>query len=146
VALRPKRLLLGLWIALGIQLLGQIVDVKWHAAHGSHFRSASEQVQAHWVTWLGIAVMLVVSTAAVRSGHAKANRGFTVALVAAAFLALAQAWNFWEHAHGRPAVPAHVIMVGSRLGIMVAAGLATHEVLGWDKPEAVAFFRPPKRR
>jgi hypothetical protein len=28
----------------------------------------------------------------------------------------------------------------------VAAGLATHEVLGWDKPEAVAFFRPPKRR
>ena len=62
--LRPKRLLLGLWIALGIQLLGQIVDVKWHAAHGSHFRSASEQVQAHWVTWLGIAVMLVVRTRA----------------------------------------------------------------------------------
>jgi hypothetical protein len=146
VNLGRKRLLLGLWISFGIQLLGQIVDVKWHAAHGSHFRSASEQVQAHWVTWLGIAVMLAVSTAAVRSGEAKTHRGFLVALVASGFLALAQAWNFWEHAHGRAAVPAHVVMVVSRLGILVATGLATHEVVGRDQPEAVRYFRSPKGR
>jgi hypothetical protein len=141
---KAKRVLLGLWISLGIQLLGQIVDVKWHAAHGSHFRSASEQVQAHWVTWLGIAVMLAVSAAAVRSGRPQASRGFLVALVGSGFLALAQAWNFWEHAHGRPAELAHVIMVVSRLAILVATGLATHEIVGRDAPEAAGFFRPPK--
>ena len=32
-----RRLLLGLWIGVAIQVVGQIVDVSWHAAHGSHF-------------------------------------------------------------------------------------------------------------
>ena len=136
----PRRLLLGLWVGVAIQLVGQIVDVSWHAAHGSHFRRASEQVQAHWVIWLGIAVMLVVSAVALRGGEAQASRGFVLALVASGLLAVAQAWNFWEHAHGRPAVPAHVIMMVTRVGVVVAAVWVTQDLLG-NKTEATDFFK-----
>jgi hypothetical protein len=139
-----RRLLLGLWIGVAIQLVGQIVDVGWHAAHGSHFRRASEQVQAHWVIWLGIAVMLVVSAAAVRGGHARASRGFLLALLASGLLAVAQAWNFWEHARGRSSAPAHVIMMVTRVGVVVASVWVTQDLLGHSS-EAADFFKGTRR-
>lgn len=144
VHLRPRTLLLALWIGVGIQLLGQIVDVRWHAQHGSHFQSASEQVAAHWVVWVSIGVMIASAATAVGSGYAKASRGFAWALVASALYAAASGWNFWEHAHGRHAAAPHVLIGVSRIGVLVAAVLATYDLLGRGDPQAVDVFKAPR--
>lgn len=141
VNLGPRRLLLALWIGVGIQLLGQIVDVRWHAQHGSHFRSASEQVAAHWVVWVSIGVMIASAATAVGSGHAKASRGFAWALVASALYAVASGWNFWEHAHGTLGVAPHVLIAVSRIGVLVAAVLATYDLLGRQDSQAADLFK-----
>jgi hypothetical protein len=135
------RWLLALWIGVGIQLLGQVLDVRWHAAHGSHFRSASEQVQAHWVIWVSIAVTMLSAAAAVRAGHGRASRGFLWALVTSVVFAAASGWNFWEHAHGRHAIAPHVLMIVSRIGVVVAAVWVTHDLLGWQDPQVVGSFQ-----
>lgn len=137
-----RRLLLALWIGLGIQLLGQLVDVRWHAGHGTHFRSASEQVAAHWVIWLSIAVTMASAAVAVMSGHARASRGFSLALMASALYAAASAWNFWEHAHGVHAIAPHVLIAISRIGLLVAAVWAVYDLLGREDPQAVQMFKP----
>ncbi len=139
---RARRLLLALWIGIAIQLLGQLIDVRWHATHSSHFRSASEQVEAHWMIWLGIAVMLVASLAAVRSGHGTAGRGPAGALVASSVLVGGQVWNFLDHAQGRTTVPPHLLIALGRFGVLVAAGVATYELLGRTESPAGKFFRP----
>ncbi len=146
---KARRLLLALWIGVAIQLLGQLIDVRWHATHSSHFRSTSEQVEAHWMIWLGIAVILVASLAAVRSDHGTTGRGLTGALVASSVLVAGQVWNFWDHAQGRTTVPPHLLIALGRLGVLVAAAVATYELLGRTAAPAGELFRtpgPPGRR
>lgn len=145
---KARRLLLALWIGVAIQLLGQLIDVRWHATHSSHFRSASEQVEAHWMIWLGIAVILVAGLAAVMSGRGTAGRGLTGALVASSVLVAGQVWNFVDHTQGRTAVPPHLLIALGRLGVLAAAGVATYELLGRTESPAGEFFqatRPPRR-
>jgi len=144
--IKAQRLLLALWIGAAIQLLGQLVDVRWHATHSSHFRSASEQVEAHWAIWLGIAVMLVASLAMVRSGHGEAGRGPTGALAATSALVVGQVWNFWDHAQGTTTVPPHLLIAFGRLGVLVAAAVATHDLLGRTESPASGFSQATRTK
>lgn len=142
---KARRALLALWIGVVIQLLGQLVDVRWHATHSSHFRSTSEQVEAHWMIWLGILVMLVASLAALRSRHGTTSRGLIGALVASSVLVAGQVWNFLDHAQGRTTVPPHLLIALGRLGALVAAGVATYELLGRTESPAGEHFQAPSK-
>jgi hypothetical protein len=46
------RLLVGAWAGIVMLMAGQVVDLRWHAANGG-FETASDQVGAHWLIWLG---------------------------------------------------------------------------------------------
>jgi hypothetical protein len=44
------------------------LDLQWHAGH-DEFETASDQLRAHRLAWLGGLVLLVTAALAVRQGH-----------------------------------------------------------------------------
>jgi hypothetical protein len=58
---RQSRVEAGLWIRLTASVVGRLVDLQWHATH-DEFETASDQVRAPWLAWLGALVLLAVST------------------------------------------------------------------------------------
>lgn len=133
-----RRWLWGVWIGVGLGLAGQLVDLDWHAQHGS-FRTASDVFQAHWLTWLGVALTIGVGIAGARS-YAGSRSGFGYIALAAGVNAVAHAWNAFEHIRGakEPIVP-HVLLAVSGVGILVASFYTVHLLFGRD--EHAGFFK-----
>jgi hypothetical protein len=126
------RRLRALWLAVGVMLAGEILDVAWHASHGE-FRSGSDVVKGHWLGWLGLLAVMAISVAGVRSGHVKGRRGYRSMLVATIAYVYGSIWNFWGHAGGDDTFLAHVVLTISKFGILVAAAFITHLVIGRDQ-------------
>lgn len=55
---------------------GQLVDLRWHAAHGHRFETAADQLGAHWLIWLGVLVLLIVAVVGARSVPSRWFVGF----------------------------------------------------------------------
>ena len=68
-----RRALQGLWVAVAVQVAGRIVDGLWHASH-DEFETTSDQLQAHWLIWVGVLLALVVAYGAVRALRGSASR------------------------------------------------------------------------
>jgi hypothetical protein len=114
-----RRLLVGAWTGIVMLLAGQVVDLRWHAANGRRFERAADQVGAHWLIWLGVAVLLVVAVVGARRIPSRWYVGFRLLLLAVVCHALIDGWHFWEHYHLRDPVVAHLL-----LAILKAAMLA----------------------
>lgn len=113
-----RPLLVALWTAIFVQVAGQVLDLRWHAAH-DEFESASDQVQAHWLIWAGAALTLVVAILGARDVPSRWYTGYRLLLLATLFYIASAGWHFGEHYNLRdPALP-HVL-----LGIGKAAMLA----------------------
>jgi len=124
-----------LWALLGgvgVILAGEILDVAWHASHGE-FRSGADVVKGHWLGWLGVMLAIAVSVGGVRSSHIKGRRGYRSMLVALAAYVYGSLWNFWGHAGGQDTFVAHVVLIVSKVGILVAAAFITQLVIGRDQ-------------
>ncbi len=68
--LRLFRLLL---IAFAVQVLGRLLDFRWHTTH-EEFETGGDQIQAHWLVWLGTIIVLAVGIVALRSVHSPDQR------------------------------------------------------------------------
>jgi hypothetical protein len=119
-----ERSLLALWLGVTVMLAGEVVDLRWHLTH-DEFETASDQLRAHWLTWLGAVVALA-------AGVVRASRGTDhnpyrlVAVFGIAYVGLG-IWHFVEHVdHSDPAV-AHVLIAIAKAGIVVAAVIAAVE-------------------
>ena len=57
-----RRLSLGRWVAIGVALLlaGRLIDLAWHVTH-PEFETASDQLRAHAVVWLGVLLLLLIA-------------------------------------------------------------------------------------
>jgi lipopolysaccharide export LptBFGC system permease protein LptF len=124
--LGAKRLLLALWAGVIIQLAGRALDARWHAVH-DEFETASDQLQAHWVLWVGALITLAVSSlAVVRASAGRRERtGYAVVLAGSAGYIGAAAWHFLEHLAGNESDPAHAVVAATWTVLLTGALLTT---------------------
>jgi hypothetical protein len=119
--LRDKPLV-ALWIAVGVVVLGRLVDLQWHLTH-DEFEGTREQVRAHLVVWIGVLLVLAVTVVAIRNGIR--SPGFRLSLIGAATYVPVAVWHFIEHANGNDPDVAHVLLGLSDVAIITGAIWAT---------------------
>ena len=83
--------------AFAIQVAGRLLDFWWHATH-DEFESGGDQVQAHWLVWIGTVLVLFVGLRALRAGVRGPERtGYvTVVVTNALYVPIAVA-HFIQH-------------------------------------------------
>lgn len=99
--------------------VGRAVDLRWHATH-DEFETGADQVQAHWLAWLGAVVLLGVGIAGMRRLYR--SPGYIILLSSALLYAGVAVWHFWLHNQLRdPALP-HALLAISQLGLYIGTG------------------------
>lgn len=114
----------GIWAGIAIQLAGRLVDLRWHLTHDG-FEGAAEQLDAHWLAWIGIAVTAAAATLAViRAPRAPQSIGYSVTFLGCALYIPVAAWHFVEHANGNDPELAHALIAVALLAIFAGAIIA----------------------
>jgi hypothetical protein len=117
-----------LWLLAGaalLQLAGRALDGWWHANH-DEFEGASQQLEAHWLIWVGVLATLAVCLLAVRrlgSGD-RAVRGYQLTLASGLVYAAVAIWHFVEHANRNDPELAHVLLALTQGGMILGIVLA----------------------
>ncbi len=120
-----RRVLRAMWIGVAVQVIGGAVDLHWHATH-HEFERASQQVQAHWLAWLGVGIVLVAAASALTRLTAGERRGgYQAVLIGCLLFAAVSVWHFIEHANGADPQVAHVFLYLSYFGIIAAVAWLT---------------------
>lgn len=116
--------MVALWVAVVVTILGRLLDLRWHAAH-DEFEGTSQQLEAHWLIWLGVLMVLAATVVAVRNGIGGA--GLRLTLFSAALYVPVATWHFVEHANGADPELAHVLLAITHVGILAGAVIAVLE-------------------
>lgn len=100
---------------------GRVVDLRWHATH-QEFETGADQLQAHWLAWVGALILSVAAVIGV-SRPVYRSPGFIVLLPSGLAYIVVVVWHFWLHNQLRdPALP-HVLLALSQLGLYVGTAL-----------------------
>jgi hypothetical protein len=121
--MQERTALKALWIAVAVQIAGRALDFRWHATH-DEFEGTIQQLEAHWLLWLGTAALLIVAAAAVRR-LPRPNPGWTLTLASAVIYVPVAVWHFIEHANLNDPELAHVLLALTGVGMIAGAILAT---------------------
>ncbi|MGH9030662.1 MAG: hypothetical protein ACRDZV_00920 [Acidimicrobiia bacterium] len=112
-------------VAAIVMTLGRVIDLRWHATH-PEFETGVDQLQAHWLSWLGALGLLVVATIGMIRPYR--SPGYVILFTSALLYAPVAVWHFWLHNQLRdPALP-HALLAVSQFGLylgtaFLAAGL-----------------------
>lgn len=92
-----RRSLRFLWGAFVVQIAGRLLDLRWHATH-DEFETGRDQLQAHWLVWIGTILVLIVGVRALRGGVTGAERsGYLAVVVANALYVPIAVAHFIQH-------------------------------------------------
>jgi hypothetical protein len=119
-----RLLLAGVWTGIALQAAGQAIDLRWHATHPG-FERATDQLQAHWLIWLGVVVTLAAAAVGASRVPSGWFSGYRLLLLAGVAYAASSAWHFWEHANLRDPAAPHVLVAIGKAAILVGAISAT---------------------
>jgi hypothetical protein len=119
-----SRLLAGVWTGIALQVVGQVIDLRWHATHPG-FERATDQLQAHWLIWLGVLITLVAAAVGARQVPTSWSTGYRLLLLAGVVYALSSGWHFWEYYQLRDPVAPHVLVAIGKAAILAGAVSAT---------------------
>jgi hypothetical protein len=111
-----RRILTGLWAGLVVSIAGRLLDLRWHATH-DEFETGTDQLQAHWLAWLGALVLLVAAAAAWRGREQLRNPATAATLAGAIGYGLVAARHFWEHSQHREATLTHLLLVVTQVAM-----------------------------
>jgi hypothetical protein len=118
-------MLKALWIAVGVQLAGRLVDLRWHLTH-DEFEGASQQIEAHWLLWVGVLATIAVAALALRGpGRPPGFPGYVLTLVSGLIYAPVAIWHFVEHANGADPELAHFVLAIGQIGMVLGAIVGT---------------------
>jgi hypothetical protein len=129
-----RRLFQALWAGVVVQLLGELLDARWHATH-EEFETASDQLQAHWLLWLGTALTLAAAALAARRLRPEHNPGLDATLAAGTAYVLVASWHLLAHLAGSDPELAHALLLVTKLGILSSVAWAT---LVWRRDRRAA--------
>jgi cytochrome bd-type quinol oxidase subunit 2 len=115
-----RRLVAGLWAGIAVSVAGRLLDLRWHATH-QEFETGADQLQAHWLAWLGALLLLLVAAGAWRSRARLRNRAITLTLAGAVGYGLVAGWHFWEHTRHQEATLTHLLLVVTLLAMLGGA-------------------------
>ena len=109
--------------AFVVQILGRLLDLKWHSDH-PEFETARDQVQAHWLVWLGTLVILVAAGWALKTDPPRGERrGYLVVLWSNVVYVVVAIVHFFQHLDHQEVDWAHVGLavtnVGSVVGVLI---------------------------
>jgi hypothetical protein len=126
MAERIRRFRLTVVAGALVMTAGRALDLRWHATH-DEFETGIDQLQAHWLAWLGALILLATGAVGVRRRIYR-SPGFAVLFVAASLYAAVAGWHFWLHQNLRDPDLPHVLLALSQLGlyggsVMIGAGL-----------------------
>ena len=124
MAASDKRLLQALWGAMFLQLLGRLVDLRWHLTH-DEFEAASQQLEAHWLVWLAVLATMGVALLAITASIPARRGGYQVVLASGVVYVGIAVWHFIEHANHHDPQAAHVLLAVSQAAMLVGAVMAT---------------------
>ena len=111
---------LARWVAISVVvfLAGRLIDLAWHVTH-PEFETASDQVRAHAVVWLGVLLLLLTAVRGI--WRRSPNRGYAFLLGATVLYGSVAGWHFWEHLNDRdPGLP-HILLLIANLAVLAAA-------------------------
>jgi hypothetical protein len=120
----PPRLAALLWLGLVVLIAGRLLDLRWHATH-DEFETASDQLRAHWLAWLGALILLAAAVVVFRRQR---GRGLSALLIGAAGYGVVAGWHLYEHSQDRDPDLPHVLLALTQLTMLVAAPLAAMTV------------------
>jgi hypothetical protein len=104
---RANPFLTAVWIGVVVQIAGRILDGIWHANH-EEFEAAAQQLEAHWLLWLGIVITLAAAILAVtRLPVSERNPGYGLTVAGGALYVPVSVWHFVEHANYNDPEVAH---------------------------------------
>lgn len=119
------RFLQAVWVGIAVQIAGRILDARWHLTH-DEFEATSQQFEAHWLLWLGVAITLVASGLALaRLSRAERNSGFAVLFASCVFYSGIAIWHFIEHANHNDPDVAHVLLAIGQIAMIAGAIVTT---------------------
>lgn len=108
IARDDRRLLRSLWAAFAVQVAGRLLDFWWHATH-AEFETASDQLQAHWLVWIGTVLVLVVAARAIRTGvQGQVRAGYLTVVTANALYVPIAVAHFIQHMNFQEVDWAHI--------------------------------------
>jgi len=127
--LDERRLLRLLWAAAVVQVLGRALDLRWHATH-DEFEGTAQQLEAHWLLWLGVLATLAVAALGARmGGQASAAAGFRLTLAGCLLYVPTAVWHFVEHANHNDPEAAHVLLGLWQVAMLAGVLMATVQAL-----------------
>lgn len=121
---RAGRLFAAIWAGVALQVIGQAIDFRWHATH-KEFETAADQLQAHWLLWIGSLVTLVAVALAARVLRGTRREGLLIALWASVGYVAGSIWHFLEHARGADPAAPHILLLATKVGILTGVIWAT---------------------
>lgn len=124
---RIRRLRLTVVLGAVVLTAGRLLDLRWHATH-DEFETGRDQLQAHWLAWIGALLLLAAAAVAVRR-PAYRSPGFVVLLVSASMYAAVAVWHFWLHQQLRDPDLPHVLLAVSQLGLYIGSAMVTAGLL-----------------
>jgi len=114
-----KDLVIALWAAFVVQIVGRLLDLQWHRTH-DEFETGTDQLEAHWLVWLGTVFVIAVTITALRIvEHGQQKRGYATALLANALYAVAALIHFVQHMNHSEVDWTHVSLAVTNLGAVV---------------------------
>ena len=120
-----KGTLRALWIAVGVQIAGRLLDLRWHLNH-DEFEGTAQQFEAHWLLWIGVLATVAVAGAGLRSRPDGTTRqGWLSLLVSAIAYVGVAVWHFVEHANGADPGLAHLLLGITQAAMILAAVFIT---------------------
>jgi len=109
---RPPRLL-----AFGVAtfVAGRLLDAWWHTGH-DEFETGADQIQAHWLAWLGT---LLIMAAAAQGVRERRSPGYALTLAGALGYAVVAAWHYYEHTERREVDLTHLLLVVANVVVLL---------------------------
>lgn len=113
----------ALLAAFAVQVAGRLLDIQWHRTH-DEFETGRDQVQAHWLVWLGTVLVMGVAVWALNAVISRSERrGYLTALLANAAYAVVAVFHFVQHVNHQEVDWTHVSLaltnIAAVLGIIL---------------------------